>query len=196
MRNIVNIDCNNTSCYGASYFNTNTNELIVSIVPKTSQQTNLTLYVIDPKNVVRIIKLDKLNSAVIPIECWNSEGLMMVQLRSDEGNSDYIRFNTKAFSNNDDVYVTCVANEFVMHLCEANDLPKLKRYDEKIVLNTSATSVTFTTGYSKVCDALDVYVNRLKLIEHEDYSVMDNTISFNQLLDSNSIVLVVVTKIE
>lgn len=196
MRNIVNIDCNNTSCYGASYFNTNTNELIVSIVPKTSQQTNLTLYVIDTNNVGRIIKLDKLHNAVIPIECWNRDGVMMVQLRSDEGNSDYVKFNTKAFSNNDDVYVTCVANEFVMHLCEVSDLPKLKRYDEKIVLNTSATSVTFTTGYSKVYDALDVYVNRLKLIEHEDYSVMDNTISFNQSLDSNSVVLVVVTKIE
>ena len=196
MRNIVNINYHDISCHGISSFSTNTNELIVSFVPKAHQKTNLTLFVIDTNNVGRVLKLDKLYSVVIPVDCWNRDGVMMVQLRSDEGNSDYVKFNTTAFADQDDVYVTKNNNEFTLSICTADSLPKLKSYDERVVTSAVTSSIPFSLSYDKAHDILNVYVNGFKLIADIDFTVVENTVFLVEELDAGAVVEIVVNRLE
>lgn len=135
MRNIVNLNCKDTSCHGVSSFSTKTNELIVTFVPQPHQKTNLHLFVVDVKNEGRTLQLDRLHTVSIPVSYWKGDGVMLIQLRSDEGNSDYIKFNTIAFNSNNDVCVCEMNNEFHFNICLPTT-PVAKRVNSSITHGT------------------------------------------------------------
>lgn len=195
MRNIVHINCSDTACNGVSSFSTDTNELILSILPLPSQKTNIRLNVVASDNNSYTLTIDNLNQVMIPTEYWNATGTMIVKVISDEDESDDITFTTTLFTSNNDVYITSKDDVFIVNVCTGSAVPTLKRISEKTITDSVTSVIPFSIEYNAVHDLLDVFVNRFKLIENSDYSVSQNTITFSKELDAGALVQVVVCKI-
>lgn len=195
MRSIVSIDFNDHSCNGVVRFNTGTNELILSLVPLSSQLNNITVYVYDYTNTLRTLEYNALHHVTVPIEYWNGDGTIQVYLQSEEGLSSQVTLFTKAFTSNNDVYVCYEDGVYTLKTCTNKSALMLKQYSEKITTDSPTSSITFKMDHYST-DVINMYVNRFKLIENEDYSIFGNTVTFTKELDAESVVEIVMYRIE
>lgn len=115
MRNIININCSNADCNGVTSAANGFNELILSIIPSPLQMTNYRLEITDHASIVYTAAVSNLNYMVIASSYWNGDGIMKVRLLSDEENSDYIIFNCKSFTSENEVFFKLI--DGVYHLC-------------------------------------------------------------------------------
>lgn len=106
MKNIINVDFQNTINSGLYCVANNTNDLYLILTPALIQKTNYRVEVTDVNKQVHtsnILELNANNQIEYQVDSsyFNGAGVMKIRLLSDESNSYYIVFNCIKFTNED-----------------------------------------------------------------------------------------------
>lgn len=103
MKNIINVDFQNTINSGMYCIANDTNILYLCFTPSLVQKTNYRVEVTDINNIIHTSKAIELNANnqieyQVINDYYNGNGVMKIRLLSDESNSDYIIFNCVEFT--------------------------------------------------------------------------------------------------
>ena len=106
MKNIINVDFQNTINSGMYCIANDTNTLDLCLTPSLVQKTNYRVEVTDTNNIVHTSKAIGLNANdqikyQVSNAYYNGNGVMKIRLLSNESNSDYIIFNCVEFTTED-----------------------------------------------------------------------------------------------
>ena len=106
MKNIINVDFQNTINSGMYCVANDTNTLDLCLTPSLVQKTNYRVEVTDTNNIVHTSKAIGLNANdqikyQVSNAYYNGNGVMKIRLLSNESNSDYIIFNCVEFTTED-----------------------------------------------------------------------------------------------
>lgn len=106
MKNIINVDFQNTINSGMYCVANDTNILYLCLTPSLVQKTNYRVEVTDINNIIHTSKAIELNANnqikyQVINDYYNGNGVMKIRLLSDESNSDYIIFNCVEFTTED-----------------------------------------------------------------------------------------------
>lgn len=106
MKNIINVDFQNTINSGMYCVANDTNILYLCLTPSLVQKTNYRVEVTDTNNIVHTSKAIGLNANdqikyQVSNAYYNGNGVMKIRLLSNESNSDYIIFNCVEFTTED-----------------------------------------------------------------------------------------------
>lgn len=106
MKNIINVDFQNTINSGMYCVANDTNILYLYLTPSLVQKTNYRVEVTDTNNIVHTSKAIGLNANdqikyQVSNAYYNGNGVMKIRLLSNESNSDYIIFNCVEFTTED-----------------------------------------------------------------------------------------------
>ena len=106
MKNIINVDFQNTINSGMYCVANDTNTLDLCLTPSLVQKTNYRVEVTDTNNIVHTSKVIGLNANdqikyQVSNAYYNGNGVMKIRLLSNESNSDYIIFNCVEFTTED-----------------------------------------------------------------------------------------------
>lgn len=106
MKNIINVDFQNTINSGMYCVANDTNILYLCLTPSLVQKTNYRVEVTDINNIIhtsKAIELNANNQIMYQVinDYYNGNGVMKIRLLSDESNSDYIIFNCVEFTTED-----------------------------------------------------------------------------------------------
>lgn len=106
MKNIINVDFQNTINSGMYCIANDTNILYLCLTPSLVQKTNYRVEVTDTNNIVHTSKAIELNANnqikyQVSNDYYNGNGVMKIRLLSNESNSDYIIFNCVEFTTED-----------------------------------------------------------------------------------------------
>ena len=109
MKNIINVDFQNTINSGMYCVANKTNDLYLIFTPALIQKSNYRVEVTDVNKQVHTSNILELNANdqieyQVNSSYFNGAGAMKIRLLSDEANSDYINFICVAFSDSDDVF--------------------------------------------------------------------------------------------
>lgn len=106
MKNIINVDFQNTINSGLYCVANNTNDLYLILTPALIQKSNYRVEVTDVNKQVHtsnILELNANNQIEYKVDgsYFNGAGVMKIRLLSNESNSDYIIFNCVEFTTED-----------------------------------------------------------------------------------------------
>lgn len=106
MKNIINVDFQNTINSGMYCVANDTNTLDLCLTPSLVQKTNYRVEITDTNNIVHTSKAIGLNANdqikyQVSNAYYNGNGVMKIRLLSNESNSDYIIFNCVEFTTED-----------------------------------------------------------------------------------------------
>lgn len=106
MKNIINVDFQNTINSGMYCVANDTNILYLCLTPSLVQKTNYRVEVTDINNIIHTSKAIELNANnqinyQVINDYYNGNGVMKIRLLSNESNSDYIIFNCVEFTTED-----------------------------------------------------------------------------------------------
>lgn len=106
MKNIINVDFQNTINSGLYCVANNTNDLYLIFTPALIQKSNYRVEVTDVNKQVHtsnILELNANNQIEYKVDgsYFNGAGVMKIRLLSNESNSDYIIFNCVEFTTED-----------------------------------------------------------------------------------------------
>lgn len=101
MRSIATIDFTNGNNFSVLNAASQTNQLIVYMLPLSDQKSNLKIEITGSNEEIftsEILLIENGESQIfldyeIPIQYWTLSGTMKIRLLSEEGNSDYVNFN-------------------------------------------------------------------------------------------------------
>lgn len=101
MRSIATIDFANRNNFSVLNAASQSNQLIVYMLPLSDQKSNLKIEIIGSNGEIftsEILRIENGESLIfldyeIPIQYWTLSGTMKIRLLSDESNSEYINFN-------------------------------------------------------------------------------------------------------
>lgn len=101
MRSIATIDFTNRNNFSVLNAASQTNQLIVYMLPLSDQKSNLKIEITGSNGEIftsEILIIENGESQTfldyeIPVQYWTLSGTMKIRLLSDEGNSEYVTFN-------------------------------------------------------------------------------------------------------
>lgn len=124
MKNIINIDCNN-STYNSTFNSAdNINELHLAIKPLDTCISNLKIEITAVNSDIftyAVVLQEKVVSYLIPYEFYSKKGIMKIRLLSDEGNSEYYNFlNVNDLNGNENIFCKKIDNDFKILIATEN----------------------------------------------------------------------------